>query len=326
MYPYEYMDSEERLNEEALPPRESFWSQLRHELPKEVDYERALRMFDLFECKNLRDYTELYVKLDVLLLATIMEESRKAAIKEGSAELDPVNFITAPSFSWAAMLWRNWKNGVTIENMLDADMLMMAERMVRGGMCQILTPHAVAEGGWHILYLDANNLYGKAMTFPMPLCDYRHEYSSNTEGGQDDIDPGPYGFERQIIDHPVYERTEFWGDVDWVIEHVGAMDDEQERGYVLEVDIDVPDPIHDDMNAYPLLPHPKVGGGVTLFRMLGLINWLRTNPCPVWPRRYRYLRRSLSVSILRLASNRSRMGLSARARCSFSTWNLKGTM
>lgn len=137
VYPYEYMDSEEKLEETHLPPRESFWSELRREIPEEKDYERACKMFDAFGCKNLRDYTTMYVKLDVLLLATLLELFRKVSIPDDSCGLDPCHFITAPSFSWACMLFLNFKKGTVIENMTDPNMVLMVKRGIRGGMTQV---------------------------------------------------------------------------------------------------------------------------------------------------------------------------------------------
>lgn len=137
VYPYEYMDSEDRMEEKELPPREAFWSNLTNKMPKQKHYARALWMFDVFGCRNLAEYTLLYVKLDVLLLATLMELFRISALAEGSYGIDPAHFLTAPSFSWSAMLFMNYKKGVVIENMTDVNMLLMTKRGIRGGMCQV---------------------------------------------------------------------------------------------------------------------------------------------------------------------------------------------
>ena len=77
VYPYEWVDSEEKFKHEGLPPREAFYSKLRLSDITEKEYEHAQQVYDEFECKTFRDYHDLYLKSDVLLLADVFEEFRK---------------------------------------------------------------------------------------------------------------------------------------------------------------------------------------------------------------------------------------------------------
>ena len=64
------MDSFERFKETSLPPREAFYSRLLEGITDE-EYKHAQDVYKKFECKNLGDYHDLYVRTDVLLLADI---------------------------------------------------------------------------------------------------------------------------------------------------------------------------------------------------------------------------------------------------------------
>ena len=73
VYPYEYVDFLERLDETQLPPRNAFYSRLNDSSISEEDYEHAQTVWKEFNCKTLRDYHDLFNVSDVLLLADIFE-------------------------------------------------------------------------------------------------------------------------------------------------------------------------------------------------------------------------------------------------------------
>ena len=77
----------------------------------ETDYRHANNVFKKFKLNNLRDYHDLYVQSDTLLLADVFENLRKACIK--TYELDPVHFISLPGLAWQACLKK--KTGVESE-------------------------------------------------------------------------------------------------------------------------------------------------------------------------------------------------------------------
>ena len=62
------------------------------------------------------EYHDLYLKLDVLLLADVMNEFRQSCMEH--YKLDPSHFITLPNFSWNVMLKLT---NVKIELMRDID-------------------------------------------------------------------------------------------------------------------------------------------------------------------------------------------------------------
>ncbi|CAH0562961.1 unnamed protein product [Brassicogethes aeneus] len=66
IFPYEYINSWDKLNEEKLPERNCFFSSLNDSHITDKEYERALKVWQGFNIKNLGDYSDLYLKTDVL--------------------------------------------------------------------------------------------------------------------------------------------------------------------------------------------------------------------------------------------------------------------
>ena len=175
VYPYEYMDGWDKFNETPIPNKESFYSNLTMENITETDYIHANNVFRTFKLNNLGDYHDLYVQSDTLLLADVFENFRKACIK--TYELDPAHFISLPGLAWQACLK---KTGVKLELLTDYDMLLMIEEGIRGGICHAVHRYAKANNRYmkdydeskessYIQYLDANNLYGAAMSEKLPI-------------------------------------------------------------------------------------------------------------------------------------------------------------
>ena len=180
IYPYEYMTDWDKFKEMKLPPREAFYSNLNMAGVKEEDYENANRTWKEFDLKDLGEYHDLYLKTDVILLANVFEAFRKVCLK--NYELDPAHFYTAPGLAWKACLK---KTRIRLELLLDPDMLLMFERGIRGGITQSVNRWAKANNPYmgsefnpdhptkYLQYLDANNLYGWAMSQPLPTGGFR---------------------------------------------------------------------------------------------------------------------------------------------------------
>ena len=174
VYPYDYVSSIEKLSETQLPPKEEFYSKLNDEDITDDDYKHAKNVWNTFKCKTIRDYHNLYLKSDVLLLSDVFENFRKTCLKHYN--LDPAHYYTSPGLAWDACLK---ETGQELQLLHDYDMLMMFERGIRGGITHISKRYAEAnnkymkdynpdEPSTYIQYLDANNLYGWAMSQSLP--------------------------------------------------------------------------------------------------------------------------------------------------------------
>ena len=218
VYPYEYMDSFEKLKETKLPPKEAFYSRLNEKGISDEDYIHAQKVWKTFNMKTLEDYHNLYNKTDVLLLADVFENFRDICIK--NYKLDPAHYYTAPGLAWDAALK---VTEVELELLSDIDMLLMVEKGIRGGVSMVSTRYSKANNKYmddkfnsnepskYIQYLDANNLYGWAMSRPLPT----------------------HGFKWMEED-----ELENW----------------KNYSCILEVDLEYPHSLHDLHNDYPLAP------------------------------------------------------------------------
>ena len=75
VYPYEYMDSWERFDEESLVDKKAFYSKLNLDDITDNDYEHCKKVWEVFEMKNLGEYHDFYVQCDRLPLADVFENT-----------------------------------------------------------------------------------------------------------------------------------------------------------------------------------------------------------------------------------------------------------
>ena len=131
IYPYEYMNSWDKFKETSLPGIKNFYSNLKMSGVSNEDYEHARRVWREFRIKNMGEYHDLYLRTDVILLANVFQSFRRVCLE--NYKLDPAHFYTAPGLAWKACLKLT---GVTLELLLDPDMLLMFESGIRGGITQ----------------------------------------------------------------------------------------------------------------------------------------------------------------------------------------------
>ena len=81
VFPYKFMTDFSKLNTSYLPPKKDFYSKLNDTNITDEQYEYAKNVWQEFHCKTMRDYHDLYLKTDVLLLADVMENYRDVCIK-----------------------------------------------------------------------------------------------------------------------------------------------------------------------------------------------------------------------------------------------------
>ncbi|XP_026815430.1 uncharacterized protein LOC113555237 isoform X2 [Rhopalosiphum maidis] len=240
VYPYDYTDSWNKLKETNLPKKSDFYSELTELDIDDYEYEHAKTVWNHFKCKNLGEYSDLYLKIDVLLLADVFENFRDMCIS--TYNLDPVYYYTAPGFSFDCMLKCT---KIKLELLSDFDMHLFFENSIRGGLTQASMRYAKANHentpdydtknpkSW-IVYQDCNNLYGWAMSQYMP-----------------------YGY---------FE----W--VDPKLDGLDVLTPTSDIGRVYEVDISYPQHLHNKHNDLPFLPENKIPPGSRVKKLVATLH------------------------------------------------------
>ena len=140
-------------------------------------------------------------------------------------KLDPCHYYTSPGLSWDAVLKMT---DIRLELMTDIDMFQFIEKGTRGGISYIANRFGEANNKYmkeynkekpskYIMYLDANNLYGYAMSQYLPTGGFK------------------WLTEKQI---------------DKIMKKTILLDNK--KGYILEVDLKYPEELHELHNDYPL--------------------------------------------------------------------------
>ena len=91
-YPYEYRSNFEKFKEQ-LASQEKFYSLLIGKTISDKDYEHVFKVWNKFDMKAMKDYHELYLKCDVLLLADVFENVRNNNLKNYG--LFPSHYLSA---------------------------------------------------------------------------------------------------------------------------------------------------------------------------------------------------------------------------------------
>lgn len=239
VYPYEYTDCPEKLNDTSLPPKEAFFSTLSQKHISDEDYEHAKLVWEKFGIKSLGEYSNLYLKQDVCLLGDIFERFRTLCFKH--FQIDPCNYYTTPGMAFDASLK---VTRVKLDLITDIDKMLFIESGIRGGSTQCVLRHCKANHEdcpdfdpslpyIYILYIDANNLYGWAMIQYLPTGEFK------------------------------------WLKLKcFTTEYILNLADDAPYGYFLEVDLLYPSHLHDKHNDLPFCPEMKPPEGNKLNKLL----------------------------------------------------------
>ena len=230
VFPYDYTDSFDKFEKTKLPTIKQFYNKLNNQEMNETDYKHAQNVWNEMGCKTFGDYHDLYLKTDVLLLADVFENFRKVARQH--YKLDPCYYFSLPGYAWDAMLMMT-KVKISLFDDTQVNEYLFVESAIRGGVSMITKRLGEANNKYiknsktydeskpskHMMYLDANNLYGWAMSQSLPVSDYVMETETN-----------------------------------WTTEQILALEDDAAKGYIFEVDLEYPRELHELHNDLPCAP------------------------------------------------------------------------
>ena len=139
IYPYDFMDSFEKFNQTELPTKDQFYSILNNQHITDNEYDHAKKAWKNLKSKTMGEYHDLYLGIDVLLLADVFKSFRKTSLQY--YKLDPCHYFTSPDLSWDAVLKMT---NIKIELMTDINMFQLIEKGMHGGVSYIANRHGKA--------------------------------------------------------------------------------------------------------------------------------------------------------------------------------------
>jgi hypothetical protein len=245
VYPYEWVDSYKKMFVSYLPDFKYWYSNLNGKEISISEYLFAKKVYKHFKFEKFIDYHNLYLKIDTVLLQDVWINFRRMCFK--NYRLDPVYYISAPHLADSASLKITGQNlGLITEQKLYE----IYEFGIRGGQSMIPHRYALANNYCYfydeklgktvkpskeaaerkgiynskkhlsyIMYLDCNNLYGKALSEPLPIGGFKYKNGN-----------------------------------DFNIEKILKSKYDGKHGYTFIVDLEIPKELHKKFKDYPLLP------------------------------------------------------------------------
>ena len=158
------------------------------------------------------------------MLADVLENFRGKCTE--IYEIDPAHFLSAPGLAWKACLKRT---KIKLELLTKNDMLLMVEKGIKGGICHAVHRYTKASNKYmknhdknkepsYTEYLDTNNFYGWAISQKSPGKNRKKDILKFNE------------------------------------HFIKNYDEDSDKGYILEVDVEYHKNLHDLYSALPFLP------------------------------------------------------------------------
>ena len=258
VFPYDMATSISALESiTSMPPK---WEDsLSKTIIPDVDYTKACKIWVQYGCRNLLEYMLLYMKLDIYLLADVCQAFRKKAKLDDG--LEPFNFFGLPGFAWATAI-----KGLThkVELISDPNMYQFFEAGIRGGMTFVNKHHVIATDDTKILYIDINNLYGWALSEKLPHGNFKWILND------DQLSLILKDCEKLVLENLDY-------------------------GYLCEVDIEIPESIHDFLDDLPVAPEHGCPPGSKVQKLL-LTHKKKSNYVIHWRLLQMYLKLGVKVT------------------------------
>ena len=128
-FPYEWLTNENLLDKE-LPSIHKFYCNLKLQNISREEYDKTIDIYKKLGCKNVKDYLEIYMKLDITLQSDIFNVFRNTIWNK--FEIDCSKYITSCSVSFDLMLKYT---KIKIQLFKDITMLDYVDSSILGGHC-----------------------------------------------------------------------------------------------------------------------------------------------------------------------------------------------
>ena len=275
VFPYSFITDFNILDEhrKSLPQYNDFYNTLRCKVVlSREEYAEACRKYQTWGCNSLREYLEIYLKVDVFLLADCFQYFRKLALDDEG--LEPTHFFSIPGMSWASALKRTQ---CKLDVLKDSEMYEVFEVAIRGGLSFVNKHHSAhKECEVELLYVDVNNLYGWALSEPLPYADFK------------------WVVDQEELNRLIQELPN--------IDCVSAS-----RGHLFEVDVGIPRELHEFMEQLPVCPEHMIPPPQLYGELHGKSNKVGKLVTSLLPKRNYYIHFRLLQQVMALGAQITRV-------------------
>ena len=167
-FPYEWL-RRENIYDKELPTIDKFYSSLKLQNISEEEYNKTLEICKKLKCKNIKEYLDIYMTLDVCLQTDIFNSFRN--IIWDKFEIDCTKYITSCSLSLDLMLKYT---KTKIELFKDITLFDYVNSSILGGICIASQNIENNDDGKSVISsCDIVSLYPSVMVKKLPISDYK---------------------------------------------------------------------------------------------------------------------------------------------------------
>ena len=227
-YPYQAIGGYEDLMKPLLP-MEQWNNDMNGDVMTEERYAKVRKIWEYTKCRNMNDWTKLYMSQDVLLMSDFMEVLRKKMFSMYG--LDPLHNYTAPGLALNAAKY-NTRFKVQLFSNTPEDIEISKWFPLRGGVTDVYKRYAECDDNTIIREIDMRNLYGKPMESYLPTGNFKLQVRPSLTTG-----------------NPADDR-----EFNKLINQIIRCPEDSPTGYQVVCDIEYDKEAHDYLSQYP--PHP----------------------------------------------------------------------
>ena len=219
-YPYEKFNFN-YFQEPLNLAKEEYWSTLTQSYPCDDDIKRTQQLIDKYNNTTLQQPTMINVKMDVLQLTDVFENSVQTSTEEYG--INPLFSFSTPGYTWKAGLKLT---DIKLDFTEVKHLLLLLENNIRGGISSVMWDRFVESNeNKQILYIDANNLSEWAMSQYLPTGTFEKVYF-----------PEEYELEQ-------------------IVEDLRFIPDNNTYGFLIECDLEYPAELKEKTENFPLYPY-----------------------------------------------------------------------
>ena len=157
--------------------KEDFFSKLKIHYPSDEEIDRSKESFEKIKINKGEELTEIYLKIDILLLICVFEKFIRVSVNEFG--FSPLYCVSLTPYTWQCGLKYT---GINLQTLQDKDKTFLLENNIRGGISSIMGDRYIkSDENIKMLCIDNNNLYGWAMSEYLPYDEIKFDKNVKLE-------------------------------------------------------------------------------------------------------------------------------------------------